>query len=52
MEIEGKIRFRNNQVYIWDKNHEINLFTWLASWGLKDKQAKITVERQHENEKV
>jgi sulfur relay (sulfurtransferase) DsrF/TusC family protein len=44
MEIKGKLLFRNNQVYICDSNHEINLFVWLASYGLKNKQVLITIE--------
>ena len=48
MEIKGKLLFRNNQVYVWDSNHEINLFVWLASCGLKNKQVLITVEVTNE----
>ena len=47
MEIKGKLLFRNNQVYVWD-GHEINLFVWLASYGLKNKQVLITVEVTNE----
>lgn len=49
MEIQGELRFRNNQVYVWDGNHEVNLFVWLACYRLKDKKVKITVEKT-ENE--
>jgi hypothetical protein len=45
MEIYGELRFRNNQIYVWDSNHEVNLFVWLASYGLKDKKVNITVEK-------
>ena len=48
MVLKGKLIFRNNSVYIWDGSHEINLFSWLASYGLKDKEVKIMVEKENE----
>lgn len=51
MEIQGTLRFRNNQLYIWNGSHEVTLFVWLASYQLRDKKVKITVERMEENER-
>jgi len=48
MEIKGTLLFRNNHVYIWNGSHEISLFTWLASHGLKDKQVQIQVTKDGE----
>ncbi len=45
LEIEGELRFRNGRVLVWNGNHEVDLFTFLASFGLKDKNVKITVEK-------
>ncbi len=50
MKIKGKLVFRNNSVYVWDGNHEICLFSWLASYGLKDKDVEIEVKRGEINE--
>jgi hypothetical protein len=52
MQLKGKLVFRNNQVYIKDEACvEVSLFSWLASYGLKDKDMKITVERIKEDER-
>lgn len=50
MKLKGKFTFRNNQVYVWDSNHEISLFAWLASFGLKDKEIEIELTRGENNE--
>lgn len=52
MEISGELRFRNEKVFIWNGNKEVSLFVWLASFGLKDKDVKITVKRIKEDGKV
>jgi len=41
MKLTGKMIFRNNNVCIFDGNHEIDLFCWLASLGLKGKQVEV-----------
>ena len=48
--LKGKMIFSNNQVYVWDRNHEVNLFSWLASFGLKDKEIEIELIRGEKNE--
>ncbi|MFC1902655.1 hypothetical protein ACFLX4_01110 [Chloroflexota bacterium] len=51
MKLKGQLLFRNNQVYIkTEACAEINLFAWLASHGLKDKEVQIIVERSKEDE--
>lgn len=50
-EIKGEVRFVNNKVFIWTGHHEVELFTYLASLGLKNKVAKITVEKTDSDEK-
>ena len=49
VKLKGIMIFRNNQVYLWDGSHEINLFSWLASFGLKDKEIEIEFRRGNEN---
>ena len=49
MEISGVLRFRNGRVLVWDGNHEIDLFTFLASHGLKDKKVRIVIEKISED---
>jgi hypothetical protein len=43
--ISGKLKFDNSYAYINDGHHDINLFAWLASFGLRDEQVTITVEK-------
>lgn len=50
MKLKGRMIMRDNRVYIWDGGHEINLFSWLASFGLKDKEIEIELRRGNENE--
>lgn len=50
MKLEGKLTFRNNQVYVWNGNHEVNLFSWLASFGLTDKEIEIELIRGENDE--
>jgi hypothetical protein len=45
MKIKGKLLFRNSYAFIWDGHREINLFSWLASLGLKDKEVTVTLEK-------
>lgn len=51
MKLKGQLLFRNSQVYIkTEACVEINLFAWLASHGLKDKQIEIELIRGEKNE--
>ena len=51
MKLKGQLLFRNNQVYVKNKVcTEINLFSWLASFGLKDKEIEIELIRGEKNE--
>lgn len=50
MKLKGKMIFGNNQVSIWDGNHEVNLFSWLVSFGLKGKEIEIELIRGNKNE--
>lgn len=45
MQIIGELEFENNQCYVKTPNHRVNLFSWLASHGLKDKAVHISVTR-------
>ena len=52
MKLKGQLLFRNNQVYVkTEACAEINLFSWLASFGLKDKEVKISVEKGEKDER-
>ena len=45
-EIVGTLVIRNANAYIVDKTRrEIPLWAWLASFGLREKEVKITVEK-------
>ena len=51
MKLKGQLLFRNNQVYVkTEACAEINLFSWLASFGLKDKEIEIEFIRGEKNE--
>ena len=50
MKLKGKLTFRNNQVYVWNGNHEVNLFSWLASFGLREKEIEIELTRGEKSE--
>ena len=51
MKLKGQLLFRNNQVYVkTEACVEINLFSWLASFGLKDKEIEIELIRGEKNE--
>ena len=51
MKLKGKLIFTNSQVYVKTETCvEINLFTWLASHGLKDKEIQIILKRSKDNE--
>ena len=50
MKLKGKMIMRDNRVYIWDGSHEVNLFAWLASFGLKGKEIEIELIRGEKNE--
>jgi hypothetical protein len=49
MQIIGTLVFRDNRVYV--KNEacvEIDLFSWLASYGLRNQDVNIIVEKIRE----
>lgn len=50
--LRGRLLIRNATAYVHDGSHEIPLWAWLASRGLKDKQIEVEVRRIDENNKT
>jgi hypothetical protein len=40
-EIIGELKLRDSRAFIWNGNHEVDLFSWLASHGLRNKLVYI-----------
>jgi hypothetical protein len=52
MKLKGRLIFRDNYCYVWTGNHEVNLFSWLASHGLKDKEVEIELQKEGKNDRM